>query len=245
MKSRTPLAFSVIPFHTTRWTCVGLAQTDSEVGERALAQLCEAYYEPVIAYLRGFLHDAEAAQDMAHSFFEKMLGEGTMKSANREQGRFRFYLLGAVKHFVSHERAAASRLKRGGGVSPLSLDALMEEDSAHVHVADLSLLSPEVAFDRAWALTVLKRAMEALRLECVDAGKEALYDELHPWLQGESQHGDQAKTAASLGMTVGAMKVALHRLRQRFRQCVKTEVAGTLKDETFVEEEMRSLLAAL
>jgi DNA-directed RNA polymerase specialized sigma24 family protein len=232
------------PFHTTRWTRVCLAKSDSEDGRRALADLCDAYYEPVVAYLRRALRDADAARDMSHAFFASMLQGGTIETADPERGRFRFYLLGAVKHFLAHRREADQRLRRGGGQRPLSLDAETESGPA-LQVADSERLSPEAVFDRQWAVTVLARAMDALQKECVAEGKAELLEQLKPWLLGESAHGDQAAAAQALGLNPGTMKVTVHRMRHRFRQCVKKEVAGTLKDEAAVDDEMQALLMAL
>ena len=232
------------PFHTTRWTRVCLAKANSEDGRKALADLCDAYYEPVVAYLRSVFRDADAAREMSHAFFAAMLAGGTINTADPERGRFRFYLLGAVKHFAAHHREAESRQKRGGGVAPLSLDAGSPESPA-LNVAEDARLSPESAFDRQWAVTVLARAMDSLEAECALQGKSALLDQLRPWLLGESDYGDQAAVADSLGLSAAAMKVTVHRMRHRFRQCVKEEIAGTLKDAAAVDDEMRSLLAAL
>lgn len=231
-------------FRTTRWTRVCLAKSNSDEGRTALADLCDAYYEPVVAYLRKVLRDADAARDMSHAFFAGMLGGGTIQTADPERGRFRSYLLGAVKHFVAHRREAENRLRRGGGVAPLSLHG-STDTSPEIDVADDERMSPEAVFDRQWAVTVLSRAMQALQDECAAEGKEALFETLRPWLLGESAHGDQAAAAETLGMNGGALKTAVHRMRHRFRQCVKNEVAGTLKDETAVEDEMRALLMAL
>jgi len=188
--------------------------------------------------------DADAARDMSHAFFAEMLAGGTIHTADPERGRFRFYLLGAVKHFMAHRREAEMRMRRGGGVQPLSLDAESAESPA-LNVPDDARLSPEAAFDRQWAVTVLARAMAALGAECAAEGKSALFDQLRPWLLGESAYGDQAAVAEALGLSAAAMKVTVHRMRHRFRQCVKAEIAGTLKEEATVEDEMRSLLAAL
>jgi RNA polymerase sigma-70 factor (ECF subfamily) len=231
-------------FRTTRWTRVCLAKSSSDEGRTALADLCDAYYEPVVAYLRKVLRDADAARDMSHAFFAAMLAGGTIQTADPERGRFRSYLLGAVKHFVAHRREAENRLRRGGGVAPLSLHGSTETSPA-LDVADDERMSPEAVFDRQWAVTVLSRAMQTLQAECEVEGKGMLVETLRPWLLGESAHGDQAAAAAALGMNAGALKTAVHRMRHRFRQCVKSEVAGTLEDESAVEDEMRALLLAL
>jgi RNA polymerase sigma-70 factor (ECF subfamily) len=238
MESPTPLPQAA--FYTTQWTRVCLAKADSEDGRQALADLCAAYYEPVVAFLRYELRDADAARELSHAFFAKMLAGGAIHAADRERGRFRSYLLGAVKNFLSHHRASARRLKRGAAVAPVSLD---NEDVSAVH--DARQVSPDAAFDRQWALTVLTRALEAQRAECAAEGRAAFFDHVKPWLTGEAAHGDQAALAAACGMNPPALKMAVHRLKHRFRQCVKAEVAGTLDDPAMVEAEMHSLFAAL
>lgn len=231
-------------FHTTRWTRVCLAKADSTDGRRALAELCDAYYDPVVAYLRSVLRDADAARDLSHGFFARMLAGGTIHTAEPERGRFRFYLLGAVKHFLAHHFESQGRRKRGGGIALLSLDAA-DGSSPALGVAADPRLSPDAVFDRQWAVTVLARAMDALKDEYRSLGKPDLVERLRPWLLGEAGHGDQSAMAASIGLSAGAMKAQVHRLRLRFRQCVKAEVAGTLTDPTAVDDEMRALFASL
>jgi RNA polymerase sigma-70 factor (ECF subfamily) len=231
-------------FHTTRWTCVCLAKTDSEDGRKALTDLCDAYYEPVVTYLRSLLRDPESARDMSHAFFMRMLAGGTLQTADPQRGRFRHYLLGAVKHFVARQHESETRLKRGGGIEALSLDAETAGAPA-LQVPDDAGTSPEAAFDRQWAVTVLARAMKALEAEYQGKGKPELVARLRPWLMGESGYGDQTATAATLGLSLPAMKALIHRLRSRFRHHVKAEVSGTLDDTTTIDDEMRSLFAAL
>jgi len=230
-----------VPFHTTRWTRVCLAKADSEDGRKALAELCDAYYDPVVAYLHHVLRDTEAARDMGHEFFEHLLsGAGSIRGADRERGRFRSYLLGAVKHFVSHQKQEARRLKRGGGAEVLSVD---EPEVAEL--PDTRLPSPDAAFDLQWARTVMARSLDALRLECVAEGRGAFFDAANGILSGQASHGDQSRLAALCGMSFDAFRMAVNRLRKRLRLCVKAEVAGTLEDSTKVQEEMESLFAAL
>lgn len=229
-------------FYTTQWTRVCTAREDSEEGRLALADLCDAYYEPVITFLRYELRNTDAAQEAAHEFFAGMLGGGAIQRADQKRGRFRSYLLGAVKHFLSHQREAARRMKRGAGVESVSLNA---DDSKVIAVADARAITPDMAYDRQWALAVLARALDTLRHECRIEGKEALFDDLKPWLTGTAGHGDQAALAARHGMTPAAMKMSVQRLKQRFRQCLKAEIAGTLDDPAMVDEEMQSLFAAL
>jgi RNA polymerase sigma-70 factor (ECF subfamily) len=227
-------------FHTTRWTRVCLAKADSEDGRRALADLCDAYYEPVVAYLRCELRDTDAAREMSHAFFAQMLSGGTISAAERERGRFRSYLLGAVKHFLAHQREAAQRLKRGAGAEAASLD-----DTEAQVVADARLPTPDTAFDRQWALTLLGRALGDLQRECELEGKVAVFEKLQPWLTGDAAHGDQLELAAALGMNLNSLKSQIHRLKSRFRALVKEQIAATLNEGGSIEEEMTVLFAAL
>lgn len=237
MPSRTIAAPS--PFLTTRWTRVCLAKADSDEGRTALADLCDAYYEPVVAFLRFELRDADAARELAHAFFAETLGGGTIHSADRERGRFRSYLLGAVKHFAARQREAAQRWKRGGGAEALSID---EEGFA---VADILHATPDAAFDRQWAVTVLGRGLAALGAACDSEGRGALFAATRPLLTGDAAHGDQHALAASCGLGVEAFRMAVHRMRKRLRECVKDEIASTLDDPAMVQEEMQALFAAL
>jgi hypothetical protein len=240
----TPDSRPQASFHTTRWTQVRQAKADSDDGRRALADLCAAYYEPVVVFLRCELRDADVAREMVHEFFARLLEGGGIARAEREHGRFRSYLLGAVKHFLSHQRELVARLKRGGGVSPVSLD---EDASAIRAIPDVQVLSPDAAFDRQWAITTLVHALEAVRHECQaeGEGRADFFEKVKPWLTGEAAHGDQAELAIACGMTPAALKMTIQRLKQRFRDQVKAEVAGTLDDAAMVEEEMRALQAAL
>jgi RNA polymerase sigma-70 factor (ECF subfamily) len=229
-------------FRTTRWTQVNRAKADSPEGRRALADLCNAYYEPVAAFLRCELRDAEAAREMTHDFFAHILAGGAIAHAERERGRFRSYLLGAVKHFLAHQREAARRFKRGGGMENISLNETDGEEARSIPDAGIS---PDAAFDRQWALTVVALALETLRRECDAEGRAEFFNQVKPWLTGDAARGDQAVLAANCGMNANAMKVAVHRLKRRFRQLLKAEVAGTLDDPALVEAEMRALFAAL
>jgi len=227
-------------FRTTRWTQVSRAKAASPEGRRALAELCNAYYEPMATFLRCELRNADAARDLAHDFFAHVLAGGAIARAEQERGRFRSYLLGAVKHFLSHHRETARRRKRGGGVENISLN-----ETEACSVPDAGVLSPDAAFDRQWALTVVAHALEAFRRECVAEGRADFFELVKPWLTGDAARGDQATLAASCGMNANALKVAVHRLKRRFRQLLKAEVAGTLDDPGLVEAEMRALFAAL
>ena len=230
-------------FHTTRWSQVGRAKADSPEGRRELGELCAAYYEPVATFLRCELRNADAARELAHDFFAHVLAGGAIAQAEQARGRFRSYVLGAVKHYLSHQREAQRRLKRGGGVEPVSLNDTAAGEARAVQ--DAGVLAPDVAFDRQWALTVVARALDALRDECAAEGRADFFERVKPWLTGDTAHGDQSALAAGCGLNANALKVAIHRLKRRFRQLLKAEIAGTLDEAGNVEEEMHALFAAL
>ena len=185
----------------------------------------------------GKLRDAAAARELSHAFFEQILGGGRIQSADQSRGRFRSYLLGAVKHFVANERQAETRKKRGGGI-----EAATPEEAEAVRDAGLS---PDAAFERQWALTVLARAMEALEGECAAGGRTDFFQAVKPLLTGDADHGGQAEVAEACGMNIAALRMAVHRLRRKLRDLVKAEIAGTLDNPALVQEEMQALFAAL
>lgn len=230
-------------FQTTCWTRVRTARAESAEGREALSELCAAYYAPVLAFLRCELRDADAARDAAHAFFAQMLeGGGGMQRAEPGRGRFRAYLLGAVRHFLSHEREAAQRLKRGGAVELLPLDT---EATAIRTLADAKGRTPDAAFDRQWALTLVARALEAVRQQCVAEGRGVFFEKVKSWLTGDAAHSSQAALAAECDLSPAALKMAVQRLKSRFRDAVRAEVSETLEDGARVTEEMQSLYAAL
>jgi RNA polymerase sigma-70 factor (ECF subfamily) len=231
-------------FHTTRWTLVRLATGHSAEGRQALSDLCAAYYNPVVGFLRRERPDEDTARELAHQFFEQLLARPSLAGANRAEGKFRSYLLGALKHFLAHEAERGNRLKRGGGAIAVPLDT-GTDTTPGVVLAEHNELSPDKFFDRQWALAVLERAFAALAREREAAGKDAEFARLKPWLTGDAAHGEQAEAARTLGLSEGALKVAVHRLRRRFRELLKAEIAQTLDSPEAVEEEMRHLFSAL
>ncbi len=234
------------PFAPTRWTLVLRARGESAEGRAALSELCEAYYQPVLRFLRSEGRDEDAARELAHDFFARVLAGSGFAGADPERGRFRSYLLGALKHFLADQRDHAARLKRGGGVTLESLDAPDETDtSAGLAVADPGAVPRDAAFDREWALTVMDRALVALQKEFDEAGKAAQFETLKPWLMGDTPASSQADAARRLDLTEGAVKVTIHRLRKRFREVVRLNIAQTLADPALVDEELRHLVEAL
>ncbi|HSJ01357.1 MAG: RNA polymerase sigma factor [Verrucomicrobium sp.] len=238
--STLPRQAAVFHFHTTRWSRVCLAKTDSVDGQQALADLCEAYYEPVLAFLRCELQDAEAARDLSHAFFAEILEGGAIQAAAPERGRFRSYLLGAVKHFTSHHREHARRMKRGAGLATVTLDS----DEA-LGFPDAAQRSPDAVFDRQWAITVLARGLAALRAQCEAERRIPFFELVKPLLTGDALHGAQGELAIRCGMSLPAFRMAVHRLKKQLRLKVHAEVAGTLEDPAMVQQEMQALYAAL
>lgn len=231
-------------FHTTRWTLVHHATGHSTAGRQALSELCAAYYNPVVAFLRRQGRQEDSARELAHEFFSRLLENPSLGGAAEQIGKFRTYLLGALKHFLTHQRDRAGRQKRGGEILHVPLDP-GTDTAPGIDPPDAQGLPPDVFFDRQWALAVLERAIDALARERAAAGKASEFTLLKPWLTGEAAHGDQSGAARALGINEGALKVAVHRLRRRFRHLVKAEIAQTLDSPQAVEEEMRHLFAAL
>jgi len=231
-------------FVTTHWTRVLEARGNSSEARAALSDLCGAYYEPVLAFLRHSVREADTAREQAHEFFAYLLECNGLGGVERGRGRFRSYLLGALKHFLARQHEHARRQKRGSGSVSVPLDAGTDTSPGFV-LADTRTLPPDEFFDRHWALTVLDRALAALQREWAEAGRSDDFVRLKPWLTGDAAHGHQSAVAPALGLSEGALKVAVHRLRRRFRELVKSEVAHTLNVADNVEDEMRHLFAAL
>jgi RNA polymerase sigma-70 factor (ECF subfamily) len=231
-------------FHTTRWTLIRNATGQSAAGKQALSDLCAAYYGPVVAYIRHEPFSEDAARDLAHEFFRRLLQKPSLQGADPALGSFRNYLCGALKHFLAHERERSLCQKRGGGAVSISLDA-GTNTTPGIALAERHELSPDEYFDRQWALAVIDRASAALAQEHAAAGNAQAFARLQPWLTGDAARGDHGPAACSLGMSEGALRIAVHRLRRRFRQLLKAEIAHTLDNPTAVDEEMRHLYAAL
>jgi RNA polymerase sigma factor (sigma-70 family) len=231
-------------FVTTQWTQVRATRGDSPEARQALSDLCAAYYTPVFVLIRRATQSEEVARDLTQEFFARLLARAGLGQADPERGRFRFFLLGAVKHFLADVHDEQRRLKRGMGQVPISLDA-GTDTSPGMEVADKSLPSPDLAFDREWAVTLLARALDRLGREQAGTGKGEQFPALKPWLTGDKQDVSLADMATRLGTSEGALRVALHRLRKRFRELVKAEIAGTVGDATHVREEMSYLLEVL
>lgn len=230
-------------FVTTRWTVVLTAgQRHTPQADRALEELCRAYWFPLYAYVRRRGHTKEDAEDLVQAFFARFLAKNYLEGLSAERGRFRAFLLAALKHFLANEWKKSQRLKRGGGDPMLSLD--WETADTRFQVAATNEPSPDQAFDREWAVALLAQVIERLRAECEGDGKAKQFEHLKIFLtagKGAVPHADVAK---ALGMDQGAVRVAAHRLRKRYRGLLRDEIAHTLADPAQVDEEMRALFGA-
>lgn len=241
-------------FRTTRWTQVVAAHGKSPEAKQALRELCETYYGPVELFVRrsraGMNQDrADDARDLTHEFFAKLLEGNSLDNADRTRGRFRSYLLGAVKHFLSDQQDREQTLKRGGGQTTQSLDqSSLEDDTGRIEssaLVDPDGLPPDSFFDRQWALAVVEQAIGTLRTEADLSGELARFEVLQRWLVTPSSHGTAIAAARSLNLSEGAFKVAVHRLRKRFRQVVIDRIASTVNDPVEVQEELSYLISAM
>ena len=241
----TPSASQGSPvFVTTRWTQVIRARGDSPEAKAALGALCEAYWVPVCRFVRQCGHPEEAARDLTQEFFAQLLSGQGFDGAEPTKGRFRSYLLGSVRHFLANQFHRTLAAKRGGGQAPLPLDPGTTSTEA-MQVPDPAAVIPVAFFDRHWALTIIDRALRALQADLAAAGKTELYETLKPWLLGEVESLSAVEAARRLGLSEGAVKVAIHRLRRQFRERVKAEVAPTVEDPRDVQAELRYLVEAL
>ena len=232
-------------FFTTRWTLVMRARGDAPEARAALGELCEAYWAPVFHFLRREGRDEDTSRELAQSFIERLLATGgAIDGADPDKGRFRSYLLGALKHFLTDLRRRDSRLKRGGDAVIESLDA-GGDTSLGLHATDASITVPDTYFDRQWALALVERALDSVRAGFEQAGKQEQFEAFKPWLVGDHESLSQAEVARSLGMSGGAVKVAIHRLREQFRKAVCHEIRQTVTGPEEEAGELRYLIEVL
>jgi RNA polymerase sigma-70 factor (ECF subfamily) len=230
-------------FATTHWTVVLTAgRRSTPQADRALEELCSIYWYPLYAYVRRQGRSREDAEDLTQGFFASFLKRNYLEGVSSEKGRFRAFLLTALKHYLSNEHDRASRQKRGGGEKPLSLDWQDAESRYQIEPADQ--LSPDKLYDRAWAVMQLEKVVGRLREESAAEGKAELFESLKPFLMVGKGAIPYAKAAADLGTNEGAVRVAVHRLRRRYRELLRQEIAQTLSDPAMVEEELQALFSA-
>ncbi len=224
-------------FHPTRWTLVLRARGEGAEAKAALSDLCAAYYAPVVTFLRRDGRGDDVARERAHAFFASVLAGG-VGAPEPARGRFRSYLLGALKHFLSKHRDAARADKRGGAVEHVPLDAGL--DTAPGVSLPAALPDDTLLFDREWAFTIIARALAALETEHAERANQ--FSILKPWLDGGA-NCSQAEAARALGTSETAVKVAIHRLRVRFRELIRAEIAATVHDPGDVADELHHLIA--
>jgi DNA-directed RNA polymerase specialized sigma24 family protein len=231
-------------FATTHWSVVVAAgDTKLPQANEALEKLCRAYWYPLYAYVRRKGYSAEDAQDLTQEFFARLLARNFLNVADRSRGKFRSFLLGSLEHFLAREWTKAHAQKRGGGRMFISLD---EFDAENRYLREPAHeLTAQKMFDRRWATTLLEAAMSRLRAECVANGKGDLFTAVETVLSGEKIGTSYADLAGSLQMSEGALKVAVHRLRQRYGELVRAEIAETVATQGEAEEELRYLFAVL
>ena len=231
-------------FPTTHWSVVLAAgDTKSPQARESLEKLCRAYWYPLYAYVRRKGYHAEDSQDLTQEFFGRLLAKNFLSVADRKKGRFRSFLLGSLEHFLAREWTKAHAKKRGSGQRPRSLD---EQDAEGRYLREPAHeLTPESLFDRRWATALLETAMNKLREECIDARKGELFEGVKGQLSGEKGEGSYAEVAGALQMSEGAVKVAVHRLRRRYGELIRAEVAQTVGGPEEVEEELHYLFNTL
>jgi RNA polymerase sigma-70 factor (ECF subfamily) len=233
---------SAARFATTRWSLIRAAgREDGFASRRALSELCELYWFPVYSFVRRRGHDHDRAQDLTQGFFARLLERDGLANADPAKGRFRSYLLGACQHFLANQHDFATAQKRGGGEPLLSLNFDNADSRYGVEPADGHTAEQE--FERRWALSLLEQTLAGLRAEYAEAGKAAIFERLKGALTGEP--AAHASVAAELGLSEGAVKVAAHRLRQRYRERLRSAIAETVDSPDEIDDEIRALFAAL
>ncbi len=243
MSSQASSSDSPRVFPNTRWSMVLAAtRTPSPESAAALENICQTYWYPLYAYARGCGQSPHDAQDLTQEFFCRLLEKRWLDSADREKGRLRSFLIVALKRFMSNERDRVSAQRRGGGSAQTQFDTAFAESR---FAADNHSLAPEETFDRQWALTLISLTTSRLRREFTAAGKPGDYEVLKTCLLADRGAIDYARVAKRLGVAEGAARVAVHRLRKRFREIYRGEISQTLAEGADLDAELRHLAAAL
>jgi RNA polymerase sigma-70 factor (ECF subfamily) len=229
---------------TTRWSVVLLAQSEHSPDSRgALEALCRGYWYPLYAYVRRVGRTPHDAQDLTQEFFARLLEKGWLHSASAENGRFRTFLLMALKRFMAKEWQRSTVMKRGGGQCPLPLDPT---DAERRYAGEpMTAFAPDEIYERRWAMTLLDQALAQLGAEFSAAGKAGEFECLKQWLGADRGEIPYGELASSLGGSEGAARVVVHRMRKRFRQLFRETIANTISEGEDVDEELRHLVAVL
>lgn len=233
-----------VQFTNTNWSeVIAAGDAGSPTSKTALESLCRAYWYPLYAYVRRKGYATPDAEDMTQGFFSQLLERNYLTAADRNRGRFRSFLLGAFEHFLAREWTRAHAQKRGGGQPVVSFDGMPAEQRYALEPVDN--LTPQMIYERRWALTILERARQGLRAEYEARGQASQIVPLEPLLSEPSSEKSYAEIATGLGMTEGALKVAVHRLRKRYGELVRLEIAQTLATTDELDAELEHLLAIL
>ena len=240
----TPASSGPAPaaFPNTRWSVVIAARQPSPESAAALETICREYWYPLYAFVRRSGKSAHDAQDLTQEFFRRLLEKRWLDSADRDKGRLRSFLIIALKKFMANEWDRASAQRRGGGLAHAQIDTTFAESRL---AADANALPPDEAYDRQWALTLINLTLNRVRDEFAAHGKAADYDTMKNCLLADRGAIDYPAVARQLGLNEGAARVAVHRLRKRFREIYREEIAQTLAGDADLETEMRHLAAAL
>jgi RNA polymerase sigma-70 factor (ECF subfamily) len=231
-------------FETTHWSLVLAAGGPrTSASHEALGTLCQTYWYPLYAYTRRLGHGVEQAEDLVQGFFVHILEKHALKHADPERGRFRSFLLASLKHFMVNEYNRGRTVKRGGGRSIEAIDVSGAEGRYALEPQDGA--NPETLFERQWAVTLLERVHARLRSASMRSGKAQLFEQLKDFVTGEETDVPYREAGASLGMSEGAVRVAIHRLRRRFRDLLRDEIQHTVADPAEVDDEIRFMLATL
>lgn len=228
-------------FPNTSWTQITMAQGKDTTARASLEAFCKLYWAPLYAFARRNGMTPVEAEDTTQSFFIHLLGDATLSSADKDKGKLRSYLLGAMKNFMHNWRRAENTVKRGGRMTRVEFDA--SEVEAVCATAKQDGLTPDAFYERRWAVTLLDLAMRDLENEQMRAGKANSFAVLSEYLMMHGKEADHSIAAQKLGMNDGAVRVAVHRLRKRYRELVRMHVAATVGSEEEVDEELRHLLS--
>jgi len=245
----SPTGFGVMPekgavaFTTTHWSVVLEAQGESPAAQDALEKLCRTYWRPIYSFLRRQGFGPEEAKDITQGFFAQLLERRSLNAVRQEKGRLRSYLLGALKYFLADEQRRAMAIKRGKGERLIPLEELRADEGTDMEPADP--LTPEMIYERRWALTVLVCVMSRLKDEYRAAGNAALFDLLKQLLPDEPGAPSQAEIAAHLGITENAVRQAFYRFRQRYQSLLREQIAHTVATPGDIEDELRHLIAVV
>ena len=231
-------------FATTHWSMVAAAaDRESPESRDALSELCTAYWYPIYVYIRRQGLSPEESEDLTQGFFATLLEKDIFRGIDRTRGSFRSFLIACVRHFLANERDRQKAQKRGGGRTVLSLDFPSAE--SRYRQEGMSGMTAESLYERQWALTLLSQVLDRLSEEWQRGGRAKMFDALKCFLTGESGPAGYDEVGAELGMTAGAVRVAVHRLRRRYRELIREEIARTVRDPAEVDAEIQSLFRAL